>query len=230
MPPQNNVADELFVVFSAVKDRGRRLDRSFDINKPRTSQAVGCIFRILIEPGFTEARKEFCKLWSGREHIGASAQSHQVRTAATLSFEPSSGNERLAQVRKQAIMIEHPMKCRRAHDAVKRLLEGKMLKVTHQQTDAISKLREMLARRSQHVLREVHSDHAPARQGLKQVCGETSGAASGVEHDFIAAQPKPRQNFLAPANLRPRKPVVHARIPLARTRLKCVAHYLVVHN
>ncbi len=94
------------------------------------------------------------------------------------------------------------MKRRRAHDSVEHTFKRQMQQIARDQANALSKLRQMLPRRTQHVLGEIHPNDSPARQGFDKLRGQTASPATAIEHHFIAAQSQARQNFLPPANLR----------------------------
>src|SRR5271169_228914 len=113
-------------------------------------------------------------------------------------------------------MIEHPVECGGADDAVERVNERQMQEIAGDQAHARPELCQMLARGSEHVPGEIDPYDPTTRQGFKQVGGEPASATPRVKHDFIAAQYQPRKHFLAPAYLRTGEPVINGRIPLAR--------------
>src|SRR5579872_784174 len=95
-------------------------------------------------------------------------------------------------------------------------------------TQALTKIcGKMLARRSQHVLREIDSHHASVRQCIEQIGSEPPAAAASVEHALVTAQFQTPENFLSPTYLRTRQPMVGRRIPLAGISLGVVAQEVV---
>ena len=87
-------------------------------------------------------------------------------------------------------MVKHPVESGRAHDAIKCPLERQVQQIAGQQAHARAKLDQVLARRAQHVLREINADYAPARQGFEKISGKPAGAAARIENTFIPAQPQ----------------------------------------
>jgi hypothetical protein len=100
------------------------------------------------------------------------------------------------------MVIEHPMKRRRAHDSVEHTFKRQMQQIARDQANALTKSRQMPTRGTQHVLGEIHPNDPAARQGFEKLHGQTASPASAIEHHFIAAQSQARQNFLPPADLR----------------------------
>src|ERR1700716_2210596 len=121
-------------------------------------------------------------------------------------------------------MIQHPVKRRGAHNAVKSTLKGQMQKVSSNQSYSHTKVwPEVAARRSQHVLRQIDANDTAPRHSLDQVSRQTARAAPGVEDNLISPQSQPQQYLLAPTDLWPGKAVVHRRIPLARNRWRSIS-------
>src|SRR5258708_4981410 len=74
METQDDVAHELAVLPRAVENRGSGFRRGFHFNKTGAPQAVGRSFRILVEPGLVEARKERGKFRSSGQRVRTVAQ------------------------------------------------------------------------------------------------------------------------------------------------------------
>src|SRR6516225_6248449 len=73
----------------------------------------------------------------------------------------------------------------------------------------------MLTGGSQHVLRQIHSDHSSFWQGLEQFGGESPGATPRIHQHFIAAKFQPGKDLSAPAELGLGQTVVRRSIPFA---------------
>ena len=130
MPPQNNVTHKLVVLYGTVEDRGGRFNRGLDFDEASTKKGLRCTLCILKKPRLTEAREERNKFRSRGQFARTFTDSEHIRSASALGFQPSSGNQRPAQVRKQLIVVEHPMKRRRAHYPVEARLERQAQQIT----------------------------------------------------------------------------------------------------
>jgi hypothetical protein len=114
-------------------------------------------------------------------------------------------------------VIAHPVKRRRAKHSVERAIKRQELQIGFDERDALRESRlQVLARRAQHIFREVHGHHAAARQQIEEFSGDAPRPASGVQYGFIATQAKPRQHSLAPKQLRRGEFVIGAGVPFAR--------------
>jgi len=100
MPSKNNVAHELAVLSRIIEDGGRSFDGRLDFNKSGAPQAQSRTRGILEKPGLVEVCKEWRKLRSRGQRVRPIAQGDQIWTAAALGLQPSSRNQRPAQVRK----------------------------------------------------------------------------------------------------------------------------------
>ena len=81
---------------------------------------------------------------------------------------------------------------------------------------SLSELRlQIFASGVQHVPRNIKSDDPAIGQSVQKLGSQTSSAAAGIKQRFIATQLQTRHYFFPPTDLRPRKPMVVRRVPLA---------------
>jgi hypothetical protein len=96
--------------------------------------------------------------------------------------------ERPVEYTEEGFVVTHPVKRRRAEDAIESRLERHMQEVTQNKLNAIAEIRcEIVACCVEHVLRNVKGDDVPARQSFQQITCQAARAATGVENRFIAA-------------------------------------------
>jgi hypothetical protein len=202
MPVEDDIADEFTVLIRAFENRRGRLDGGFNIDESGAAQGFGCSRRIFEEPRLGEIGEECRKLWRCGQRSPALAQARDVGSTATLRLEPSAGNQRPAKVSEQPVVIEHPMERGGADDSIKDANERKVDEIAGHHRDTPAEARKMLARRMQHVPREIDGDDTPAGQSFEQFGRQKSRAASGIKDKLTAAKMQPRQDFFAPTDLR----------------------------
>lgn len=193
MAPKDDVANEFAILIGILQHCRRSFERRFHFNESRAFERRCGAFRILIEPGLAKAREVRGKLRRRRQPVGPRSKTRGIRAAAALRFQPSSRKQRIVKVRKQLVVIEHPVESGRTDNAVKHLFERQVHEIAGYKTKAIPKLRrQMLACSPEHVLGEVNADDVTLRQRFEQLGGEPSGSTAGIEHNLIAAQMQAR--------------------------------------
>jgi hypothetical protein len=90
-------------------------------------------------------------------------------------------------------------RCRADYD-IKPALQRQVKKIAGDKMQASSEIyRQVLARRMQHVLREIDPDDVSMWKSFQQLGGEASGAATGVEDGLMPAEFQAGEDLLAPA-------------------------------
>ena len=188
MAPQDDVTHEIAVMGCIIHPSGSSFYRSLDLVKSRLPQSLGRTFRVLKQPGLVKPCEVSGKLRCCSQRTSSLPHTRDIGSASALHFQPASGNKHIMQVAEQSIVIEDPVKSGGAHDDIDNSLERQVQKIAGNEIQAIAKMRrQVLARRTQHVLRQINRDDASFWQGLEQLGGEASGAATSIQHSFISA-------------------------------------------
>jgi hypothetical protein len=154
MAPKDDVANEFAILIGVLQQSRRGFERRFHFNESRTFERRCGAFRILKEPGLTKAGKVCGKLRRRRQRVGPRSKTRNIRAAAALRLQPSTRKQRIVKVRKQLVVIEHPMESGCTDDAVEGVLEGQVQEIADYKTKAILKLRRQMWRAVWSMFRE----------------------------------------------------------------------------
>ena len=135
MLAQNDIAHKLFVLPRVLQHSWRGLDGSFDIDEAGAAQRFGGAFRILKEPRLAEIRQRIARIWARPPEHRLACARHAGSDRRRTALPAILPGARPTQAPKQAIVIEHPMKCGGADDTVEHTLKWQVQKVGSDQPD-----------------------------------------------------------------------------------------------
>ena len=146
----------------------------------------------------------------------SASQLSDIWATTTLRLQPATGTKRSIQVAKQPVMIEDPVEGRGADDPIKCVVKRNLREIGGHKLRSLSELRLQIFASGVAACSAKHQERRPGhRAGRAELGGQTSSAAAGIKQRLIATQLQTRQYFFPPADLRPGKPMVFRRVPLA---------------
>ena len=125
----------------------------------------------------------------------------KVPDAPALRHEFPAGAQRREQTREQALVIEHPVECRRTKDDVDPLLKWQRGNVGDDGT-RVGERPERFRGDVDHGRRFIYRDDKPITEPLGQQRGQPSCTRAGVHGDFVASELESREDLLSPLELR----------------------------
>src|SRR5581483_7907037 len=129
------------------------LKRGADLHKSCTADAFGGGISILKIPRLLPPAEVRRELRARDDHAHMLPDARQIRTAATLRFQPSSRTQCCEQAGEEPVVVRHPVKCGGAKHPMDGIAQRNRLHIGENEAYPACKARQqVVARRSQHVL------------------------------------------------------------------------------